>query len=115
MLLQNMKTDISCYRFVVYVDVIIEYYIDEGMLYDTVVMYAKVTLKPVCSLGYHVHTVNSETIVILQCTADYNDNGTPITLHVGDRVHFPNGECHAIGNPANAAYDLLLQALVIKG
>ena len=88
MLLENMKADISCNRFGGNGDVIIEHYIDEKMLNDTVVMYAKVTLKPGCSLGYHVHTGNSETIVVLQGTADYNDNGTPMTLHAGDRVHY---------------------------
>ena len=114
MLLQNMKTDISCNRFGGNGDVIIEHYIDEGMLNDTVVMYARVTLKPGCSLGYHVHTGNSETIVVLQGTADYNDNGTLMTLHAGDRVHCPNSEGHSIGNPENASEDLLLQALIIK-
>ena len=53
MLLGNMKTDISCNRFGGNGDVIIEHYIDESMLNDTVVMDAKVTLKPGCSLGYH--------------------------------------------------------------
>ena len=59
MLLENMKTDIRCNRFGGNGDVIIEHYLDEKMLNDTVVMYAKVTLKPGCSLGYHVHTGNS--------------------------------------------------------
>ena len=38
MLLENMKTDISCNRFGGNGDVIIEHYIDEKMLNDTVVM-----------------------------------------------------------------------------
>ena len=84
------------------------------MLNDSVVMYAKVTLKPGCSLGYHIHDGNSETIVVLQGTAEYNDNGKAMMLHAGDKVHCPSGEGHAIGNPADAAEDLLLQALVIK-
>ena len=37
-----------------------------------------------------------------------------MTLHAGDKVHCPSGEGHAIGNLADAAEDLLLQALVIK-
>ena len=101
MKITNSKTDI-------------EHYLDESMLNDSVVMYAKVTLKPGCSLGYHIHDGNSETIVVLQGTAEYNDNGKAMTLHAGDKVHCPSGEGHAIGNPADAAEDLLLQALVIK-
>ncbi|WP_299448597.1 cupin domain-containing protein [uncultured Phascolarctobacterium sp.] len=114
MLLPAMKKDICSNRFGGDGDVIIEHYLDESMLNDTVVMYAKITLKPGCNLGYHVHTGNSETIIVLQGTANYNDNGTIKTLHVGDRVHCPSGEGHSIGNSANAKEDLLLQALVIK-
>lgn len=114
MKITNSKTDICVNRFGGNGDVIIEHYLDESMLNDSVVMYAKVTLKPGCSLGYHIHDGNSETIVVLQGTAEYNDNGKAMTLHAGDKVHCPSGEGHAIGNPADAAEDLLLQALVIK-
>ena len=114
MLIQDTKTDICTNRFGGNGDVIIEHYIDEKLLNDCVVMYAKVILKPGCSLGYHAHNGNSETIVVLQGTADYNDNGTLMTLHAGDKVHCPSGESHSIGNHADAKEDLLLQALVIK-
>ncbi|WP_293736718.1 cupin domain-containing protein [uncultured Phascolarctobacterium sp.] len=114
MLIQDTKTDICTNRFGGNGDVIIEHYIEEKLLNDSVVMYAKVILKPGCSLGYHTHNGNSETIVVLQGIADYNDNGTPMTLHAGDKVHCPSGESHSIGNPADAKEDLLLQALVIK-
>lgn len=114
MIIENTKTDICANRFGGNGDVIIEHYLDEKLLNDSVVMYAKVTLKPGCSLGYHKHEGNSETIVVLQGTAEYNDNGKPVTLHAGAKVHCPSGEGHAIGNPAHAKEDLLLQALVIK-
>ena len=114
MKIENTKTDIYANRFGGNGDVIIEHYIDEKLLNDSVVMYAKVTLKPGCSLGYHIHDGNSETIVVLAGHAEYNDNGTPILLAAGDMVHCPSGEGHAIGNPADADCDLLLQALVIK-
>lgn len=114
MLIKNSKTVICSNRFGGDGDVIIEHYLDEKLLNDSVVMYAKVTLKPGCNLGYHQHTGNSETIVVLQGTAEYNDNGTPMILHPGDTVHCPSGESHSIGNAKDAAEDLLLQALVIK-
>lgn len=59
-------------------------------------------------------TVTAKLSWVLQGTAEYNDNGKAMTLHAGDKVHCPSGEGHAIGNPADAAEDLLLQALVIK-
>ncbi len=114
MLWTEKKTDISSNRFGGDGDVIIEHYLDEKMLNDSVVMYAKVILKPGCNLGYHQHNGNTETIVVLQGTADYNDNGTKMTLHVGDVVHCPDGEWHSIGNAKDATEDLHLQALVIK-
>ena len=114
MLIKETKTDISTNRFGGNGDVIIEHYLDEKLLNDSVVMYAKVILKPGCSLGYHKHDGNSETIIVLQGTAEYNDNGTLMTLHAGDKVHCPSGESHSIGNSAEAKEDLLLQALVIK-
>ena len=64
MLIQDTKTDISTNRFGGNGDVIIEHYIDEKLLNDSVVMYARVILKPGCSLGYHAHNGNSETIVV---------------------------------------------------
>lgn len=114
MIIKETKTDISKNRFGGNGEVIIEHYLDEKLLNDSVVMYAKVILKPGCSLGYHKHEGNSETIVVLQGTAEYNDNGTAVTLHAGDKVHCPSGESHSIGNAADAKEDLLLQALVIK-
>ena len=114
MIIKETKTDISKNRFGGNGEVIIEHYLDEKLWNDSVVMYAKVILKPGCSLGYHKHEGNSETIVVLQGTAEYNDNGTAVTLHAGDKVHCPSGESHSIGNAADAKEDLLLQALVIK-
>lgn len=114
MLWTDKKTDISTNRFGGNGDVIIEHYIDEKLLNDSVAMYAKVILKPGCSLGYHQHNGNSETIVVLQGTAEYNDNGKTMTLNVGDTVHCPDGEWHSIGNSAEATEDLHLQALIVK-
>lgn len=114
MLFTNKKTDVSTNRFGGNGDVIINHYIDEKLINDSIAMYAEVVLKPGCSLGYHQHNGNSETIVVLKGTAEYNDNGTPMTLHAGDTVHCPDGEWHSIGNSANATEDLHLQALIAK-
>lgn len=114
MLYTDKKTDISTNRFGGNGDVIINHYIDEKLINDSIVMYAEVVLKPGCSLGYHQHNGNSETIVVLKGTAEYNDNGTAMTLQAGDTVHCPDGEWHSIGNSADATEDLHLQALIAK-
>lgn len=114
MLITETKTDICANRFGGDGEVIIEHYIDEKLLNDAIVMYAKVILKPGCSLGYHQHSGNSETIVVLSGTAAYNDNGEAMTLQAGDKVHCPSGSWHSIGNSKDAKEDLVLQALVVK-
>lgn len=114
MLFTDKKTDVSTNRFGGNGDVIINHYIDEKMINDSIVMYAEVVLKPGCSLGYHQHNGNSETIVVLSGVAEYNDNGTTMTLKAGDTVHCPDGEWHSIGNSAEATEDLHLQALIAK-
>ena len=114
MRIKNQKTDICTNRFGGEGDVIIEHYIDEELLGGSVVMYAKVTLKPGCSLGYHQHSGNSETIVVLSGVADYNDDGDKMALQTGDVVHCPSGSWHSISNPKDAAQDLQLQAIVVK-
>ena len=114
MLYTNKRTNIVSNRFGGKGDVIIKHYIDEEMINDTIVMYAEVILKPGCSLGYHQHSGNSETIVVLKGTADYCDNGTTMTLKPGDTVHCPDGDWHSIGNNVNATEDLHLQALIAK-
>lgn len=114
MIINGKKTDVAHERFGGSGDTIIEHYIDESLLGGSVVMYAKVILKPGCSLGYHTHTGNSETLVILQGTAEYNDNGQKLLLHPGDTAHCPDGESHSVGNSAASTEDLHIQALIVK-
>ncbi len=114
MIFTDKKTDVCQNRFGGNGEVIIEHYFDEAKINDSIVMYARIILKPGCSLGYHQHKGNSETVVVLSGTAEYNDNGTPVILHAGDTVHCPDGEYHSIGNSSNASEDLVLQALVAK-
>jgi len=114
MIITDRKVDVALNRFGGDGEVIIEHYITESMLNDSVVMYAKVTLKPGCSLGYHAHTGNTETIVVLSGNAEYNDDGEKMILKPGDTVHCLEGHSHSIGNAADAKEDLHLQALIIK-
>lgn len=95
-------------------EVIMEHYLDESLINDKIVMYAKVTINPGCCLGYHQHVGNCETITVLSGVAEYNDMGVKSILHVGDTVFCQDGDFHQIGNSADSKEPLILQALVAK-
>ena len=38
-------------------------------------LFAKITLNPGCSIGYHLHDKDAELFYIIKGTAEYNDNG----------------------------------------
>ena len=61
-------------------------------------MYARVTLEPHCSLGYHEHHGESETYYILSGAGLYDDNGTPVPVEAGDVTFTPSGHGHGIAN-----------------
>ncbi len=76
-------------------------------------LYARVTLEPGCSLGYHEHHGESETYYLLEGSGTYNDNGKEIPVKAGDTTFCPGGEGHALENTA-AEGNLVFMALIIK-
>lgn len=93
---------------------IMEHIIDEKVYNGKIAAYARVILKPGCSLGYHKHEGTSETLYILSGTAKYNDNGTEMELFPGDVAFCPEGESHSIGNSAHSKTDLVVMALIVN-
>ena len=93
---------------------IMEHIIDEKVYNGKIAAYARVILKPGCSLGYHKHEGTSETLYILSGTAEYNDNGTEMELFPGDVAFCPEGESHSIGNSAHSKTDLVVMALIVN-
>ena len=61
-------------------------------------LFANITLKPGCSIGYHVHDNDSELFYLMKGVALYNDNGTEYTVHPGDVMYCPAGTGHSIAN-----------------
>ena len=61
-------------------------------------LFANVTLKPGCSIGYHVHESDSELFYLMKGEALYNDNGVEYTVHAGDVMICPAGTGHAVAN-----------------
>ena len=74
-------------------------------------LFANITLKPGCSIGYHVHENESELFYLIKGEALYNDNGTECTLRVGDVTICPAGSGHSIAN--NGQEDLELCAVIV--
>ena len=61
-------------------------------------LFANITLKPGCSIGYHVHEADSELFYLMKGEVVYNDNGVEYTLTAGDVMICPVGTGHAIAN-----------------
>ena len=67
-------------------------------LYDKGRLFANITLKPGCSIGYHVHEKDSEIFYLRKGKVLYDDNGTECTLEAGDVMICPAGTGHSISN-----------------
>ena len=61
-------------------------------------LFSKLTLHPGCGVGYHIHDKDSALFYIVKGTAEYNDNGTPVTVSEGDVMICPVGQGHSITN-----------------
>ncbi len=69
-------------------------------------LFAKITLNPGCSIGYHVHDKDAELFYIMKGTAEYNDNGEIRTVKAGDVTICPTGTGHGIANKTDEVVEL---------
>ena len=91
--------------------VIITHLANPDEMYDKSRLFAKLTIKPGCSIGYHVHDNETEIFNIISGTALYDDNGTQVELLPGDVTVTPAGHGHSIAN--NGKDDLAVIALIM--
>ena len=70
-------------------------------------LFAKITLNPGCSIGYHLHDKDAELFYIIKGTAEYNDNGVIRTVTAGDVTVCPTGESHGIANKTDEVVELV--------
>ena len=61
-------------------------------------LFANITLKPGCGIGYHVHENDSELFYLMKGEVLYNDNGVEQVLTAGDVMVCPAGTGHSIAN-----------------
>ena len=74
-------------------------------------LFARITLEPGCSIGYHVHEADCEMFFIEKGTAEYNDNGEVKTVTAGDVTITPAGTGHSIANRSDETVELI--ALIV--
>ncbi|MBQ1311263.1 MAG: cupin domain-containing protein [Blautia sp.] len=70
-------------------------------------LFSRITLRPGCSIGFHIHEKDSELFYILKGTAEYNDNGTNKTVSAGDVTICPTGTGHGIANNGEETVELV--------
>lgn len=75
-------------------------------------LFARITLKPGCSIGYHVHEADSEIFYLQAGVAEYNDNGDVRTISAGDVTVCPAGTGHSVANKGSE--DVVLMALILN-
>ena len=74
-------------------------------------LFANITLKPGCGIGYHVHEQDSELFYLIQGQVLYNDNGVECTLSAGDVMICPAGTGHSVTN--NGEQDAVICAVIV--
>ena len=84
---------------------------DPNEMFDKSRLFAKITIKPDCSIGYHIHENETEIFHIISGTAEYDDNGKKTELLPGDVTITPASHGHSIANNGNT--DLIVIALIV--
>ena len=80
---------------------------------DKCSLYARATLPPGSSVGYHVHNGNGECYFILSGAGTYDDNGVKRSVKAGDVTWTPDGSGHSLTNDSGTD-DLVFIALIIN-
>ncbi len=70
-------------------------------------MFARMTLKPGDSIGFHKHEGDGELYYILSGNAKYDDNGEIRRIQAGDVTICPEGEGHGIENDTDEPIDII--------
>jgi len=69
-------------------------------------LFANITLKPGCSIGFHMHENESELFYVMKGEVLYNDNGVEQTAVAGDVMLCPAGTGHGVANNGTETAEL---------
>jgi mannose-6-phosphate isomerase-like protein (cupin superfamily) len=86
-------------------------YLLDGSKEKNARMFAEITLKPGCSIGYHQHNSETEYFFILSGSGVVNDDGKEVQVKSGDSIITGNGASHSIKNTGSEA--LVFYAIII--
>lgn len=90
---------------------VIEDLLTPAELYEKGRLYAKLTLDPGASIGYHVHEGEMESFFIISGEAGFTEGGETVTLYPGDVTLTSSGDGHSIKCTGNTP--LVLIALIL--
>lgn len=92
-------------------DVVNTYLLEGDEFHGKGRLFARIVLKPGCSVGLHEHHGDAETYYILTGAGTFNDNGTLVKVGAGDVLYTADGESHALENTGTV--DLEYIALIL--
>lgn len=91
----------------------LEKLLGDAELKDKCGLFARVTIPPGASLGYHEHHGNGESYYIVSGEGVYDDNGVKRTVKAGETTWTPDGSGHGFDNTAGTE-DLVFIALIVN-
>ncbi len=70
-------------------------------------LFARMSLEPGGSIGYHQHTGDAETYYFLSGTGLLNDNGAEVAVEPGDSHTCAEGSSHGIKNTGDGPLEFI--------
>lgn len=70
-------------------------------------LFAKLTLEPGSSIGFHNHNDEEEVFVIINGIAEVDDNGTKELLYPGDTILTADGAGHSVKSVGDENLEML--------
>ena len=80
---------------------------DPSEMNDKGRLFARITIKPGCSIGFHIHDKDSELFYIMKGTGVYNDNGEKKAVTAGDVTFCPAGTGHGMANETDEVLEII--------
>lgn len=74
-------------------------------------LFARLTIEPGASIGYHQHFDETEIYYVISGQAAADDNGTPVTLNPGDVMYTGGGKGHSVTNNSNEPFVFIAEIL----
>ena len=86
---------------------VVESLLTPAELYEKGRLYAKITLEPGSSIGYHTHEGEMESFHIISGEAEYLDGEETVILSPGDTTLTQSGNSHSIKSIGDAPLELI--------